>query len=162
MWAELDWQNWHHKSTAQACHTKNSSQPQNWRHGLFIPLQPLTEWCFEWVWALPVGNVKQLCDNLVGQSKKAMVLSAGKHCLSWLIMILPEEKKEKPDTKGIQIQQEFTFLFSSVLYRIYLLGQPILHGGRWEVWKNLIQLYPIAQFLLQKKSLGIVPDLCFH
>ena len=42
-------------------------------------------------------------------------------------------KKEKPDTKGIQIQQEFTFLFCSVLSRIYLLGQPVLHGGRWEV-----------------------------
>ena len=41
-----------------ACHTKNnSSQSQN---GVFIPLQPLIEWCFEWVWALPVGNVKQL------------------------------------------------------------------------------------------------------
>ena len=41
-----------------ACHMKNnSSQSQN---GVFIPLQPLIEWCFEWVWALPVGNVKQL------------------------------------------------------------------------------------------------------
>ena len=41
-----------------ACHAKNnSSQSQN---GVFIPLQPLIEWCFEWVWAFPVGNVKQL------------------------------------------------------------------------------------------------------
>ena len=30
------------------------------RHGMFIPFQPLIEWCFDCVWAVSVGNVKQL------------------------------------------------------------------------------------------------------
>ena len=39
---------------------KSNSQPQNVRHGVFIPFQPLIEWCFDCGWAVPVGNVKQL------------------------------------------------------------------------------------------------------
>ena len=39
---------------------KSNSQPQNVRHGVFIPFQPLMEWCFDCGWAVPVGNVKQL------------------------------------------------------------------------------------------------------
>ena len=35
---------------------KSNSQPQNGRVGVFIPFKPLTEYCFECVWALPFGN----------------------------------------------------------------------------------------------------------
>ena len=39
---------------------KSNSQPQNGRYGVLIPFQPLKEWCFDCVWTVPVGNVKQL------------------------------------------------------------------------------------------------------
>ena len=42
-----------------------------------------------------------------------------------------EEEKRKADTKGIQIQQEFAFLFNSVLSRTFILGQSILDWGWW-------------------------------
>ena len=32
---------------------------------MFIPFQPLIEWCFDCVWAVPVGNVKQLWMELI-------------------------------------------------------------------------------------------------
>ena len=39
---------------------KSNSQPQNGGDGVFIPFQPLIEWCSECVWPLPFGNGKQL------------------------------------------------------------------------------------------------------
>ena len=54
-------ENGHSTSTVLGLTTqKSNSQPQNGRHGVFIPFQPLIEWCFDCVWAVPIGNVKQL------------------------------------------------------------------------------------------------------
>ena len=54
-------ENGHSNSTALGFPSqKSNSQPQNWTHGVLILFQPLIEWCLECVWALPVGNVKQL------------------------------------------------------------------------------------------------------
>ena len=43
-------ENGHSTSTVLGLTTqKSNSQPQNGRHGLFIPFQPLIEWCFNWM-----------------------------------------------------------------------------------------------------------------
>ena len=57
-------ENGHSTSTVLGLTTqKSNSQPQNGRYGVFIPFQSLIEWCFDYVWAVPVVNVKQLCHG---------------------------------------------------------------------------------------------------
>ena len=73
---------------------KSNSKPQTGIYGVLIPFQPLIEWCFDCVWAVPVGNETTLnkTRTYAGQKLLSIVLAHKdmKHVLSivWITEII--------------------------------------------------------------------------